>query len=255
MDLVRLAYDVVQDEWDLPDIDYLNNLDASDMSRKMLEDVAKEAGRKLLGHFATKASVRLLDMLMHQLEKLPLPDCNGKSQAMVTEVDYEATNSRVQRTQAANSKVTIEGSKVRWSVSEVGLESVGEWTYKMIGGLVSDKGTYELSMAGMGFDFEADIVKIPGGVYDLEMGGCELRKGLPDLQVGGSPGCMLFQCLFQNAILPSLKEQLPEQVASALKDVAFNIAPFLKQFHAYWPLAMGVIEVSSDLINSLVKGV
>ena len=82
LNFVQLAYDVAKDQWDLPDINYLKSLDGSEMSKKVLEDVAKEAAQKLLSHFATVASNKLLEILLQRLETLTLPDCSGKSQVI-----------------------------------------------------------------------------------------------------------------------------------------------------------------------------
>lgn len=254
MNFVQLAYDVAKDQWDLPDINYLKSLDGSEMSKKVLEDVAKEAAQKLLSHFATVASNKLLEILLQRLETLTLPDCSGKSQALIADVDYEATNGRVCRASRPLSNVTIDGPNITWSVSDVAVQSVGDWKYKLAGGLFSDKGTYDFSMNGISFQFAANIEKMAGGAYDLNVGQCHFSPGSPDLQFGGSPGCMLLQCLFQSNVKPGLDEAIPQQVVEGVKELAVQVAPFLKQYHAYWPIAMGVIQVTSDLLNTLMKG-
>ncbi|ESO07918.1 hypothetical protein HELRODRAFT_190812 [Helobdella robusta] len=254
LNFLQLAYDTVKDEWDLPDINYLKSLDGSNSSQQVLEDVAKEAARKMLAHFATIASNKLLEVLLQKLETLTLPDCKGKSQAAITEVDYEATNGRVSRASRPLSTVSVDGGNITWAVNDIGVQSLGDWKYNLAGGLLSDRGTYELSMNGMAFQFSANIVKVPGEAFDLQLGDCNFTRGQPDLQFGGSPGCMLLQCLFQDSVRQGLSEAIPQQVVDGVKELAMQTAPFLREFHAYWPLAMGVIQVTSDLVNSLTKG-
>lgn len=93
---------------------------------------------------------------------------------MVVDVDYEATNGRVCRASRPLSNVTIDGPNVTWSVSDVAVQSVGDWKYKLAGGLFSDKGTYDFSMNGISFQFAANIEKMAGGGEEFVVFCCHM---------------------------------------------------------------------------------
>lgn len=253
-ELLRYAYTSIKDGFELkdfPDLEYFDNLDHSETSKRMLEQAAKEVAKKLLAKAATMASQKLLDELLPRLESLRLPDHHGQAPLLVTDVHFKTTDAVINRVHRPDSVVTINENIISWNLTGIGLSGTGNWAYDFVGP-AKDNGGFELGVAGISCAVSVALEKDVRGKIDMKLLKCELMFGETDVQFIGGVGCFCLMLVFELKIKPELNRIVPELLQRGVKEVVENTVPHLRSIEEYWPLALGVIDLSSNLIQSAI---
>lgn len=254
-DLLRYAYTTIKDGFELdefPDLEFFDNLDNSEASKRMLEQAAKEVAKKLLAKAASMASQKLLDEILPRLENLRLPDHNGQAELIVSDIHFKTSECIINRVQRPESVVTIEENIINWSLTNIGLSGTGNWLYDFIGP-AKDNGTFDLTIDGISGAVSVALEKDDRGRIDMKLQKCDLTFGETDVQFTGGVGCFCLSLIFELKVKPELHRIVPQLLQKGVKEVMENTVPHLRYIEEYWPLAMGVIDLSSNLIQSGIR--
>lgn len=251
-DVLRYAYTTIKDGFELndfPDMEYFDNLDNSETSKRMLEQAAKEVSKKLLARAATLASQKLLEELLPRLEHMRLPDHHGQAELLVSDVHFGTSEAVINQVHRPESLVAIDESVISWNLTNIGLSGTGNWMYDFLGP-AKDNGGFDLTIAGITAAVAVALEKDSRGKIDMKLQKCDLTFGDTDVQFTGGVGCMCMSIIFELKVKPELKRIIPQLLQTGVKGVVENTVPHLHYIEEYWPLAMGVVDLSSNLIQS-----
>lgn len=252
-DLLRYAYTTIKDGFELddfPDLEYFDHLDHSEASKRMLEEAAQEVAKKLLARAATLASQRLLDELLPRLEDLRLPDHHGQAELLVSDVHFKTSDAIISRVHRPESFVSIDENIISWTLTNIGLSGTGNWAYDFIA--AQDNGGFDLSIGGMSGAVSIALERDDRGRIDMRLKKCDVTFGETDVQFTGGVGCFCLMLVFELVVKPELSRIVPDLLKRGVKEIVENTVPQLRYFEEYWPLALGVVDISSNLLQSAI---
>lgn len=217
---------------------------------KNLKGKLQDAAEVALSKAASTASEKLLTELVKQLLRINLPDTEGETPVMCSNVEFGTAKSGVSHVDNPRSVVTFKDSLIHWDLSNLGVVGSGNWNYHYLCG--GETGKFDVSHTGIRGVVTIALEK-KGGKVECKVRDSNIKFGNPDANFSGGALCSCCRMIFMGKVYDIITKDVQQKLENGVRRAVENSVPAVRCIEDVFPIIMGAASTGGSMLKAFKK--